>query len=73
MIHHDKDPSPEIEGRNFHHEGEVKRILMSVGVMKELDLTRVSHVCVYYETIKRKIKRRLIHECRCDERLTAKA
>jgi hypothetical protein len=27
---------------------------------------------VYYETIKRKLKRRLIYECRCDERLKAK-
>jgi hypothetical protein len=26
----------------------------------------------YYETIKRKSNRRLIHECRCDERLKAK-
>ena len=28
---------------------------------------------VYYETIKRKLDRRLIYECRCDERLKAKA
>ena len=28
---------------------------------------------VYYETIKRELKKRLIHECRCDERLKAKA
>ncbi len=27
---------------------------------------------VYHETIKRKLKRRLIYECRCDERLKAK-
>ena len=27
---------------------------------------------VYYETIKGKLKRRLIYECRCDERLKAK-
>jgi hypothetical protein len=26
---------------------------------------------VYYETIKRELVRRLIHECRCDERLKA--
>ena len=29
--------------------------------------------CVYYEVIKREINRRLIYECRCDERLKAKA
>ncbi len=28
---------------------------------------------VFYETIKRKLKRRLIYECRCDERLKTKA
>jgi hypothetical protein len=27
---------------------------------------------VYYETIKEKSNRRLIYECRCDERLKAK-
>ncbi len=27
---------------------------------------------VYYETIKRELNRRLIYECRCDERLQAK-
>ena len=27
---------------------------------------------VYYETIKRELNRRLIYECRCDERLTDK-
>ena len=27
----------------------------------------------YYETIKRKLNRRLIYECRCDERLKIKA
>jgi hypothetical protein len=27
---------------------------------------------VYYETIKRDLNRRLIYECRCDERLKAK-
>jgi hypothetical protein len=30
-------------------------------------------IFVYYETIKRELNRRLIHECRCDERLKAKA
>jgi hypothetical protein len=29
--------------------------------------------CVYYELIKRELKRRPIHECRCDERLKTKA
>jgi hypothetical protein len=29
--------------------------------------------CVYYETIKRKLNRRLVNECQCDERLKAKA
>ncbi len=28
---------------------------------------------VYYEFIKRELKRRLIHECRCDERLKTKS
>ena len=28
---------------------------------------------VYYESIKRELNRRLIYECRCDERLKAKA
>jgi hypothetical protein len=28
---------------------------------------------VYYETIKREVNKRLIYECRCDERLKAKA
>jgi hypothetical protein len=27
---------------------------------------------VYYETIKRKLNKRLIYECRCDERLKTK-
>jgi hypothetical protein len=27
---------------------------------------------IYFETIKRKLKRRLIYECRCDESLKAK-
>jgi hypothetical protein len=30
-------------------------------------------VVVYYEAIKRELNRRLIYECRCDERLKAKA
>jgi hypothetical protein len=30
-------------------------------------------VVVYYETIKRELNRTLIYECRCDERLKAKA
>ena len=29
-------------------------------------------VVVYYETIKREVNRRLIYECRCDERLKGK-
>ena len=28
-----------------------------------------SRCCVYYESIKREIKTKLIYECRCDERL----
>ncbi len=28
---------------------------------------------VYYETIKREVKKRLTYECRCDERLKVKA
>jgi len=30
------------------------------------------HVVVYYESIKRELKRRLIYEYRCDERLNTK-
>ena len=29
--------------------------------------------CVYYESIKRKLNKRLIYECRCDERIKVKA
>ena len=38
-------------------------------------LPRSSHgpLVVYYEAIKRALNRRLIHECRCGERLNAKA
>ena len=31
-----------------------------------------THLFVYYETIKRELNRRLIYECRCDERLKSK-
>ncbi len=30
-------------------------------------------IIVYYETIKRELNRRIIYECRCDERLKTKA
>ena len=33
----------------------------------------ISFIVVYYESIKRELKRILIRECRCDERLRAKA
>ena len=33
----------------------------------------VVYVCVYYEVIKRELKRRPVYECRCDERLKDKA
>jgi hypothetical protein len=56
---------------------------MSVGVMKDQKLKlRNLHVSkplvernffVYYESIKRELKSRLIYECRCDERLKTKA
>ncbi len=37
-------------------------------------LTRTEQTCfVYYETIKRELSKRLIYECRCDDRLKAKA
>jgi hypothetical protein len=36
-------------------------------------LVELRKFVVYYETIKRDLKRRLIYECRCDERLKAKA
>jgi hypothetical protein len=35
------------------------------------NLTRLTHF-VYYESIKREVKRRLIYEYRCDERLKTK-
>jgi hypothetical protein len=34
--------------------------------------TNVSSYIVYYESRKRELKTRLIHECRCDERLKTK-
>ena len=34
---------------------------------------KVCVACVYYEEIKRELKRILMHECRCNERLKAKA
>ena len=34
---------------------------------------RQPFLVVYFETINRELKRRLIYECRCDERLKAKA
>ena len=47
----------------------------SVGHLQVLVATRTvfQQLVVYYETIKRKLNRRLIHECRCDERLKGKA
>jgi hypothetical protein len=37
------------------------------------DVAETSHFfCVYYEEIKREVKRILIHECRCNERLNVK-
>ena len=32
----------------------------------------VLNLVVYYESIKRELKTKLIHECRCDERLKTK-
>ena len=50
------------------HRDEVQRKVQTV-VQKDIgDVT----VFVYYETIKRELNRRLIYECRCDERLKAK-
>jgi hypothetical protein len=44
--------------------------------MQETSLEReretIVYECVYYETIKQELNRRLIYECRCDERLKAK-
>ena len=55
---------------------------MSVGVMKDQKLNLIlgiytSHThwgdsFVYSESLKRELKRRLIYECRCDERLKTK-
>jgi hypothetical protein len=35
--------------------------------------TSAEYIIVYYKAIKREINRKLIYECRCDERLNAKA
>ena len=43
---------------------------MSVGVMKDYKLKLLTRF--YYESIKRELKRRLIYEYRCDERLKTK-
>ena len=32
----------------------------------------ITYLVVYYETIKRELNKRLIYECRCDERLNTK-
>ena len=51
---------------------------MNVGAMKDSKLElRNLHVLdalefVYYESIKREVKTKLIYECRCDERLKTK-
>jgi len=39
-----------------------------VPLIRRKDVSRV----VYYESIKRELKRRLVYECRCDERLKTK-
>jgi hypothetical protein len=39
----------------------------------DLDDTGVSSLFVYYQSIKRKLNRRIILECRCDERLKSKS
>jgi hypothetical protein len=41
------------------------------GIPKEREVDRM--LLAYYESIKRDLQRRLIYECRCDERLKAKA
>ncbi len=35
-------------------------------------MRRTPHLFVYYETIKRELNKRLLHECRCDERWKVK-
>jgi hypothetical protein len=40
---------------------------------QEIDLVEIKKLVVYYQSTKRKLNKRLILECRCDERLKAKA
>ena len=44
----------------------------SVTGFNEIECHRII-IVVYYETIKRELNKRLIYECRCDEKLKAKA
>ena len=41
-------------------------------VKRELKTRRLARVVVYYESIKRELKIKPIHECRCDGRLQTK-
>ncbi len=45
---------------------------LSVTGFNEIECHRII-IVVYYETIKRKLNKTLIYECRCDEKLKAKA
>ena len=36
-------------------------------------MVHITNIIVYYEEIKQELKRILVHECRCNERLKAKA
>ena len=46
--------------------------LDGIGVPSIFRVIRSVSSFVYYETIRREIHRRLIYECRCDERLKTK-
>jgi hypothetical protein len=58
-------------GRKCHGKTMMRR--KSCEVQRVCNVFRVFIDCVYYETIKRELNRSLIYECRCDERLKAKA
>jgi hypothetical protein len=46
---------------------------INIGYWVQPNLETLPFLFVYYETRKRELHKRLIHECRCDERLKPKA
>ena len=49
------------------------RFCLSVGFCSSSSSSGANYLAVYYEKINRELKRILIYECRCNERLKAKA